>query len=114
MVISVRTMALGMAFLGFLTLVMSNPNMLSVTTTFMKNKITSTYYATMQPYSQVQCIGRCLQDKLNNKCNIAGYDKAAKACYLSGDSLQDVVDVGDEMSGVFVMPENGTFLTTLM
>jgi len=37
-------------------------------------------------------------------CNVDGYNKEDTAtCQLSVDSQQDVVDVTDEMSGVFYM-----------
>jgi len=70
---------------------------------FAKGKAVSTSHTTLQPYSKIQCAEKCYEEGQNGRCSIAGYNKALKACYLSLDSVQDLVNVADEMSGVFYM-----------
>ena len=41
-------------------------------------------------------------------CNVAGYNATSQKCQLSVDRQQDVVDVEDEMSGVFVIGSYST------
>jgi len=74
----------------------------SNTTTFVKGKMVATSYATLQPYSKMKCVRKCAEDNLVGGCTVAGYNTATQACYLSDDSPADVVDVTDDMFGVFV------------
>jgi len=41
-------------------------------------------------------------------CNVAGYNATSQKCQLGVSSQQDLVDVEDEMSGVFVI---GSYIT---
>jgi len=67
---------------------------------FAKGKAVLTSHTTIQPYSKIQCAMKCFEEGQNGGCSVAGYNKTLEACYLSLDSLQDVVEVADEMSGV--------------
>jgi len=68
---------------------------------FAKRKVVATSYKTIQSLSKIQCVEKCFEEGRNGMCNVAGYNKRTKECYLSVDSPQDVLDVTDEMAGVF-------------
>jgi len=72
-------------------------------TQFVKNKILSTSYATKQPISQLNCVRWCVSDGNKGKCKIAGYNLSGNSCSLSMDNQEDMMEVADEMSGVFVI-----------
>ena len=48
---------------------------------------------------------KCFEEGKKGACSVAGYNKATKVCYLSTDSEDEVVDVADELSGVFILPQ---------
>jgi len=70
-------------------------------------------HTTLQPYSKTQCAEKCYEEGQNERCSIAGYNKALKACYLSLDSLQDVVEVADEISGVLYINGGESYIQQL-
>jgi len=70
-------------------------------------------HMTLQPYSKTQCAEKCYEERQNGWCSIAGYNKALKACCLSLDSLQDVVEVADEISGVLYMNGDESYIQQL-
>jgi len=72
-------------------------------TQFVKNKILSTSYATKQPISQLSCVRWCFSDGNKGKCKTAGYNVSESSCSLSMDTTEDLMDVADEMYGVFVI-----------
>ena len=55
----------------------------------------------MQPFSAIQCLKKCFEEGRQGMCSVAEYNKATATCQLSVDSHQDVIDVADEMTGVF-------------
>ena len=76
-----------------------------VRTQFVKNKVLSSSYATKQNISKLKCVQWCSRDRQMGKCKISGYNKYAKTCSLSMDNKEDLIDVADEMIGVYVMEQ---------
>jgi len=72
-------------------------------TQFVSRKCVATSRITLQQYSKIKCVQKCHEERTKGLCNVARYDKKTKTCYLSMDSPQDVLDVDDEMAGVFFM-----------
>jgi len=72
-------------------------------TRFENRKCVGTSRMTLQQYSKIKCVQKCHEENIKGLCNVAGYNKATKTCYLSMDNHQDVLDVDDEMSGVYFM-----------
>jgi len=72
-----------------------------VMTKFTENKCVLTSHTTLQKISKIKCVERCNQERMNNMCTLAGYNKVTKTCYLSVDNPDDVLNTTDEMSGVF-------------
>ena len=78
------------------------------TSLFMENKKVATSHTTLQPISKIRCVERCNRERQNNRCTLAGYNKATNTCYLSVDDSQDVLDTTDNMSGVFFHQPDST------
>jgi len=95
--------AVTVAVVFLMTIAFCSTTIQEVRTQFVKNKFLATSYATKQPISQLHCVQWCSRDRQMGKCKIAGYNKYAKACRLSMDNAQNVMDVSDEMSGVYVL-----------
>ena len=74
---------------------------------FINGKTVSSSYLTVQPYSMLQCADRCSTQ--NTTCRIAEYNKVTKACRLSADSPNTVVDVDDDSVGVFFLPRGNMY-----
>jgi len=91
------------AFLAIVT--QSDAVIQTVGTTFTKGKALEVIHETIQPFSELQCVRRCVEERRFNRCTIAGYNKAAHACYLSLDDYPVIVDTPDESSGVFFYDE---------
>jgi len=72
-------------------------------TRFVERKCVGSSRMTLQHFSKIKCVQKCHEESTKGLCNVAGYDKATKTCYLSMDSHQDVLDVVDDMSGVYFM-----------
>jgi len=72
-------------------------------TRFVNRKCVGTSRMTLQQYSKIKCVQKCHEESTKGLCNVAGYNKATQTCYLSIDSHQNVLDVADEMSGVYFM-----------
>jgi len=53
----------------------------------------------------MQCAVKYFEEGRKGRCNVAGYNIALEACYMSVNTQQDVLDVADEMSGVFYMKD---------
>ena len=70
--------------------------------TFLKRKTVATSYLTLERFSKVQCAEKCYKEGKQGRCRIAGYNKGSKVCRLSMDSQQDVLDIADDSSGVFI------------
>jgi len=79
----------------------------------LKNKLLATNYATEQAISQLNWVRWCFRDGNKGKCKIAGYNVSGNSCSLSMDTPDDLTDVADEMSGVFVMFVSGPRLCNL-
>ena len=93
------------AVFAFFTSSMCGATVLTASANLTKGKAVSTWHTTIQPYSEIQCVRQCFEEGQNGRCSVAGYNQSLKACYLSVDTEQDVVDVTDEMSGVFYMTD---------
>ena len=76
-------------------------------TRFVGRKCVGSSRMTLHHYSKIKCVQKCHEESTKGLCNVAGYDKGTKTCYLSMDSPQDVLDVDNESSGVYFM-ETGT------
>ena len=76
-------------------------------TRFVNRKCVGSSRMTLHHYSKLKCVQKCHEENTKGLCNVAGYDKGTKTCYLSMDSHQDVLDVDDELSGVYLL-EKGT------
>jgi len=91
------------AVVFLITIGFCSTTMRDARTQFVKNEILSTSYATNQPISQLNCVRWCFSDGNKGKCKIAGYKLSDKSCSLSMDNPEDLMEVADELSGVFVI-----------
>jgi len=80
-------------------------NMWTSVTEFTIGKAVSTSYKTFERFSEAQCVKKCNDERKKDMCSIAGYNRTSRVCALSVDSLDDLVDVADDMAGVFVMTD---------
>jgi len=69
-----------------------------------KGKMVATSYMTLQSYSDIKCVRKCFEEKRQNRCSVAGYDKSTQTCFLSNDGPQDLLDADKEF-GVFLFLE---------
>ena len=83
----------------------SKAHIQDITTPFVQGKTVATSYATIQPYSKVQCAKKCYEEGRKGKCNVAGYNRETKSCQLSEDMEPDVLDAIDEAAGVYIFPQ---------
>ena len=83
-------------------------------TRFENKKSVASSRITLQQYSKIKCVQKCHEENTKGLCNVAGYNKANKTCHLSMDSHQDVLDVDDEMSGVYFMEQGNVHLDVLL
>lgn len=97
-------------FLFLLSCSLSKATFQSTKTQFTKGKTVATSYMTLQPYSKIQCVEKCSDENRQNRCSVAGYNKASKTCYLSADSQQALLDTTDDDVGVFFYSEPGLFV----
>ena len=79
-------------------------------TRLVNKKCVGTSRMTLQHFSKIKCVQKCHEESTKGLCNVAGYNKATKTCYLSMDSHQDVLDVDDDMSGVYFMEKGNVHL----
>ena len=77
--------------------------MIEKETMFVDKKSVKTSHTTLENYSKIKCVRKCHEESTKGLCSVAGYNKATKTCHLSIDNHHDVLDVCDEMSGVFFM-----------
>ena len=87
------------------TVAFSESQMQEITTTFVYSKAVATSYATIKPYSNIQCVSKCFEESRNGKCNIAGFNRATKSCQLSDDMEPDVLNTTDEAVGIYIFPQ---------
>ena len=73
-------------------------------TQFSKGKMVATSYMILQSYSDIKCVRKCFEEKRQNRCSVAGYDKSTQTCFLSNDGPEDLLDA-DEEFGVFLFSE---------
>jgi len=92
-----------------MTIALCSADIQAVRTEFVKNKVLSSSYATKQPISKLNCVQWCSRDRQVGKCKTAGYNKYSKECKLSMDNQEDLMDVADEMTGVFVLNGDNLF-----
>jgi len=81
------------------TVSLSNADLQEFFATRLKGKTVATSYLTLKRLSQVRCAEKCYNE---GRCRIAGYNKVTKVCRLSNDSQQDVLDIADDSSSVFI------------
>jgi len=93
--------AVTVAVVILMTIALCSADIQEVRTEFVKNKVLSSSYATKQHISKLNCVQWCSRDRQVGKCKTAGYNKYSKSCSLSMDNLEDVLDIDDEMTGVF-------------
>jgi len=82
-------------------------------TQFTEGNMVKTSYMTLLSYSDIKCVRKCFVEKKQNRCSVAGYDKASQTCYLSNDSQHDLMDSDDESSGVFIFPDSKGIFTVV-
>jgi len=99
--------------LYLVTITCSEAQTQDITTSFVQSKTVTTSYATIQPYSKIQCVKKCYEEGRKGKCNIAGYNMATKSCQLSDDMEPDVLDATDEAEGVYIFPQ-GMFVIGIL
>jgi len=87
-------------------------NVFTTFANFTKGKVVSDSHTTIQPYSKIQCAVKCFEEGRNGRCNVAGYNIALKACFLSDGTPQDVFDVANDTLGVFYM-NDGELITNV-
>jgi len=91
------------AVVVLMTIALCSTAMRDARTQFVKNKLLATSYATEQANSQLNCVRWCFSGGNKGKCKTAGYNASTNSCRLSMDNPEDLTDVADEMSGVFVI-----------
>jgi len=67
-----------------------------------KGKTVATSYLTSQSLSKIRCVEKSYKEGKQGKCIVAGYNKASKICRLSMDSVEDLLDIANDSSGVFI------------
>jgi len=87
------------------TFALSSANIQDILKAFATGKAVATSHTSLQQSSKIQCVKKCFEEGRKGACNVAGYNKATKVCYLSTDREDEVVDVADELSGVFFVPQ---------
>jgi len=70
---------------------------------FISRKAVASSFRSIEHESQIKCVWECMEEGRKGVCTVAGYNATSHMCQLSVDSPQDVVDVEDEMAGVFVI-----------
>jgi len=69
---------------------------------WLTRKTVATSYLTLERYSNIRCVEKCNAEGKQGRCTIAAFNTATMSCRLSMDSQQDVVDVPDDSSGVYI------------
>ena len=100
----------GILIILLVTVSLSTATIQRVMIRFTEKKSVATSHTTIQNISDIQCVRKCNKKRQTGGCTLAGYDKAAKTCYLSIDGPQDVLDTTDEMAGVFVIFESDRYI----
>jgi len=93
------------AIVFLMTIALCSTTIQEVRTQFLKNKVLASSYATKQPISQLHCVEWCSRERQVGKCRIAGYHRSAKMCQLSMDYPYTLLNVANEMTGVFLIEE---------
>jgi len=75
--------------------------------TWITKKTVATSYLTLERFSNMRCLEKCYSENRQGRCNIAAFNSASMACHLSMDSEQDIVDISDGSSGVYVFGLQG-------
>jgi len=102
---------LGALIIHLSMVALSSANIQDISAAFIRGKTVATSHTSLQKYSKAQCVKKCFEEGKKGACSVAGYNKATKVCYLSTDTEADVLDVADELSGVFVVsqPSQGIY-----
>lgn len=93
------------ATLLVITVALTRATIKEVQATFVAQRQVTNSHAVLPKYSKSQCMRTCFTEGQKDRCNVAGYNKATKTCYLSMDDPQDVASVDDENIGVFYLRE---------
>lgn len=64
---------------------------------------------TLQSYSDINCVRKCFVEKRQNRCSIAGYDKATQTCFLSNDGQHELLDADEEFCVFLYSQQDGKF-----
>ncbi|WAR30230.1 HMCT-like protein [Mya arenaria] len=62
----------------------------------MKGQKVSTFTSSIPAVSLIKCESMCSLRKRNGMCNICGYDKTSKTCFLSDDNEDDIILTSDD------------------
>jgi len=74
-------------------------------------KTVATSYLTFERNSDIRCVERCYAEGKQERCTIAAFNTATMSCRLSMDSQQDVVDISDDSSGVYIFQPHPAVVT---
>ena len=80
-------------------------NIQTIESQFSKGKKVATCYKTLLSVSKIKCAEKCFEEKRQTRCSVAGYNKATRTCFLSNDTLQDLLAANDEF-GVFLFADS--------
>jgi len=93
------------AFFLVWTIASSSARIQKSATTFLAGKGVVTSHTVLQPYSELQCVRRCVTENQRNMCNVAEYHPDTHVCKLSVDSHQELINFADDNVGVFIIPK---------
>jgi len=87
----------------FFKVIVCGATLLTTHAKFISGKAVASNFRSIEHESQIKCVWECMEEGRKGVCTVAGYNATSHMCQLSVDSPQDVVDVEDEMAGVFVI-----------
>ena len=93
--------SVGPSFIFLVTIAISTATIHHVGTRFTEKKRVVTNHTTLHNISDILCVRKCLNERQNGMCTLAGYNKATQTCYLSVDDPHYALNSPDEMAGVF-------------
>lgn len=106
--VSVESVATAAIFFLW-TCSLSEADIQTAQTNLIRSKKVATSYMTLQSYSKIKCVDKCLDEKRQNRCNVAGYNKATRTCFLSNDSQQDLLDAYKDFGVILFSQSAGMF-----
>jgi len=94
-----------------LTVSQCNANFQEIRASLMPRKTVATSYLTLKRYSRMRCAEKCYAEGKQGRRTIAAFNKASSSCRLSMDSEQDVVDIPDDSSAVYIIQHESPVVT---